>query len=195
MANMATETDETTQKPIVLHIGDPIKYNEAIYARFSELYTVIRPSAEERQRPEFIKALKEGRWGNFSAIFRPYWSTGGEMGKWDTELVSFLPSSVRIFASAGAGYDWADVGVLANHGHGMSLCVARSPEFFAQRVLNAHIDTLKALSTATRLPLAQSPLRTSLSLASSPPSVSSHGARQQPVNPPPSLNVILTPPL
>ena len=38
------------------------------------------------------------------------------MGRWDAELVPLLPSSVKVFASAGAGYDWADVDVLAEHG-------------------------------------------------------------------------------
>jgi hypothetical protein len=107
---------EPSQKPIVLHIGDPIKYNPAIYARFSSSFTVIRPSLEERQRPAFIQALKEKRWGDFSAIFRPFWSTGGEMGRWDRELIEFLPSSVKVFASAGAGFDWADVDVFAEKG-------------------------------------------------------------------------------
>lgn len=115
-AEMTAEISNPAPKPVVLHIGDPILYDEAIYARFCELYTVIRPSTEERQRPEFIKALKENRWGDFNAIFRPYWSTGGEMGKWDAELISCLPQGVRVFASAGAGYDWADVDELANHG-------------------------------------------------------------------------------
>lgn len=113
---MTADVYNTAPKPVVLHIGDPILYDEALYARFCELYTVIRPSTEERQRPEFIKALKENRWGDFNAIFRPYWSTGGEMGKWDAELISCLPQSVRVFASAGAGYDWANVDELANHG-------------------------------------------------------------------------------
>lgn len=34
------------------------------------------------------------------------------MGQWDNELISLLPSSVRIFASAGAGFNWADVDIL-----------------------------------------------------------------------------------
>lgn len=38
------------------------------------------------------------------------------MGRWDTELIPLLPTSLRVFASAGAGYDWADVDVLAAHG-------------------------------------------------------------------------------
>lgn len=34
------------------------------------------------------------------------------MGQWDQELISYLPPSVRIFASAGAGFNWADVNIL-----------------------------------------------------------------------------------
>lgn len=37
------------------------------------------------------------------------------MGRWVAELISLLPESVRIFASAGAGFDWADVDVLGKH--------------------------------------------------------------------------------
>lgn len=103
-------------KPVVLHIGDPIKYNPEVYARFSAAFTVVRPSLEERQRPQFVAALRDGRWGDFAAVFRPFWSTGGEMGRWDAELIACLPRSVRVFASAGAGFDWADVDVLAEHG-------------------------------------------------------------------------------
>lgn len=34
------------------------------------------------------------------------------MGQWDAELIPLLPPSVRIFASAGAGFNWADVDLL-----------------------------------------------------------------------------------
>ncbi|KAI5461730.1 hypothetical protein BGZ63DRAFT_414396 [Mariannaea sp. PMI_226] len=100
----------------VLHIGDPIKYNPETYARFSAQFDVVRPPAEERQRPEFIQALKEKRWGDFHAIFRPFWGTGGEMGQWDAELIDLLPETVRVFASAGAGFDWADTKLLGQRG-------------------------------------------------------------------------------
>lgn len=63
-----------------------------------------------------MQALKEKRWGEFSAIFRPFWGTGGEMGHWDKELVDLLPESVRVFASAGTGFDWADVKLLGERG-------------------------------------------------------------------------------
>jgi hypothetical protein len=100
----------------VLHIGDPIKYNPATYAEFSQAFEVVRPSAQERERSEFIRALKERRWGDFSAIFRPFWGTGGEMGQWDAELIGLLPDSVKVFASAGAGFDWADTKLLGEKG-------------------------------------------------------------------------------
>lgn len=113
---MAHEDTLIGGKPVVLHIGDPVKYNLTVYKRFAADFTVIRPSLEERQRDEFMRALKEKRWGDFSAIFRPFWGSGGEMGRWDKELVPLLPKSVKVFASAGAGFDWADVDVLADHG-------------------------------------------------------------------------------
>ncbi|KAM7196664.1 hypothetical protein V8F33_006004 [Rhypophila sp. PSN 637] len=100
----------------VLHIGDPIKYNPELYAEFSSTFEVIRPSTPERERSAFIQALKDKKWGNFSAIFRPFWGTGGEMGRWDTELIDLLPDSVTVFASAGAGFDWADTKLLGEKG-------------------------------------------------------------------------------
>jgi len=105
-----------SRKPVVLHLGDPVRYNPSIYERFASQFTIIRPSAEERQRHAFMAALKERRWGDFDAVFRPFWNTGGEMGRWNRELIALLPATVKVFASAGAGFDWADVDVLAEHG-------------------------------------------------------------------------------
>lgn len=103
-------------KPVVLHLGDPIKYNPGTYAELTSRFTVVRPSAAERQRPEFARALRERRWGDFAAIFRPFWATGGEMGNWDAELIALLPDSVRVFTSAGAGFDWVDTETLGKRG-------------------------------------------------------------------------------
>lgn len=114
-------------KPVVLHIGDPVKYNPETYAEFSAHFDIVRPSAEERVRPEFIAALKEKRWGSFAAISRPFWSTGGEMGDWDAELIDLLPDSVRVFASAGAGFEWADVELLGRKGERFELLLTTTP--------------------------------------------------------------------
>ncbi|KAI1173977.1 hypothetical protein F4777DRAFT_414185 [Nemania sp. FL0916] len=111
-----TTTHTSTTKPVVLHIGDPVQYNPETYVEFAEQFDVVRPSAAERTRPEFIDALRERRWGDFAAIFRPFWGSGGEMGAWDAELIDLLPESVCVFASAGAGFDWADVKLLGEKG-------------------------------------------------------------------------------
>ncbi|KAJ5084187.1 hypothetical protein NUU61_008766 [Penicillium alfredii] len=101
-------------KPIVLHLGDAIKYNHEFYNKeFLSRFDVIQ--ATEADREGFIQALKLKKYGEFSALFRPHFQTGGFMGHWNTELISHLPSSVRIFASAGAGFNWADVDALGQH--------------------------------------------------------------------------------
>lgn len=103
-------------RPTILWIGDAVKHNPAVYKRLESQFRIIRPEEEQRQRPAFLEALRAKTWGEFDAVLRPFWVTGGEMGRWDGELVPLLPQSCRIFASAGAGYDWADVDVLAEHG-------------------------------------------------------------------------------
>ncbi|KAF5653870.1 alcohol dehydrogenase [Fusarium sp. NRRL 25303] len=106
----------SADKPIILHIGDPIKYNHDLYKQLESKFTIIRPSAEERQRGPFLEALRQNKWGNFQAVMRPFWITGGEMGRWDKELIPLLPKSMKVYASAGAGYDWADVDIMAESG-------------------------------------------------------------------------------
>lgn len=103
-------------KPIVLHLGDPIQHNHLLYKELQNKATVIRPSAEERQRGNFLEALRTKKWGDFHAVMRPFWVTGGEMGRWDKELLPLLPDSVKVYASAGAGFDWADVDLMAERG-------------------------------------------------------------------------------
>ncbi|OJJ97005.1 hypothetical protein ASPACDRAFT_63311 [Aspergillus aculeatus ATCC 16872] len=125
----------TMPKPKVLHLGDPIKYNHDLYARFAATFDVIRPPTAERARPEFKRALQERRWGSFDAILRPFWNTGGEMGNWDEELIALLPESVKIIASAGAGYDWVDVECLARYGITYCNGAAASSESVADATL------------------------------------------------------------
>ena len=67
----------------VLYIGDDVRYNLDVYKSFSETFTIIQPMYEERQRDAFVKTLREARWGDFHAVFRPFWNSGGEMGRWD----------------------------------------------------------------------------------------------------------------
>ncbi|KAI9149931.1 Glyoxylate reductase 1 [Paramyrothecium foliicola] len=104
-----------TRKPVVLRIGEDIKYNHDYYQdKFLQRFNVV--ANEESDRESFIKALRDRKYGDFAAIFRPHFQTGGEMGQWDDELISLLPPSVRIFASAGAGFNWADTEALGRRG-------------------------------------------------------------------------------
>ncbi|KAI1360045.1 hypothetical protein F5Y08DRAFT_59985 [Xylaria arbuscula] len=135
----------SSSKPVVLHIGDAVKYNPETYAEFAAQFEIIRPSAAERARPEFIAALRERRWGDFAAIFRPFWSTGGEMGHWDAELIDLLPETVRVFACAGAGYDWADVELLGKKGIIYCNAGLASAEAVADFAVALIISTFRAL--------------------------------------------------
>ena len=38
------------------------------------------------------------------------------MGSWDRELIELLPASMRVMASAGAGFDWVNTETLAEFG-------------------------------------------------------------------------------
>jgi lactate dehydrogenase-like 2-hydroxyacid dehydrogenase len=110
-----------SSKPSVLHLGDPPRWHADLYKKLETHFTIVRPSAEERERPAFLKALEEKRWGNFVAIMRPFWNTGGEMGRIDRELISLLPESVKVYGSAGAGFDWVDTDILAEHGRFLNI--------------------------------------------------------------------------
>ncbi|KAJ5901070.1 hypothetical protein N7504_007063 [Penicillium tannophilum] len=101
-------------KPIVLQLGDDIRWNHDQYAKFKDQFEIKR--SYSMSRSEFIRALKERQFGDFVAMYRPFWNTGGEMGNWDEELISLLPDSCKIYASAGAGFDWVDTVALAKKG-------------------------------------------------------------------------------
>lgn len=101
-------------KPILLHLGDDIKWNNDLYRQLSSKFDIRR--SYSMSRPEFKAALQSKQFGDFSAMYRPFWNTGGEMGNWDDELISLLPKSCKIYASAGAGFDWVDTVRLAQSG-------------------------------------------------------------------------------
>jgi lactate dehydrogenase-like 2-hydroxyacid dehydrogenase len=101
-------------KPTILHLGDDIRWNHELYAEMAKNFRIERSYSMGRE--EFKKALKEKRWGDFVGIYRPFWNTGGEMGDWNQELIELLPKSCKIYASAGAGFDWVDTKTMAEHG-------------------------------------------------------------------------------
>ena len=52
------------------------------------------------------------------------------MGQWDAELIGLLPESVKVFASAGAGFDWADTKLLGSRGKKMPIPLALALVYF-----------------------------------------------------------------
>ncbi|KAF2404661.1 D-isomer specific 2-hydroxyacid dehydrogenase [Trichodelitschia bisporula] len=99
-------------KPTILHLGDDIRWNHDLYALLQTRFTIVR--SHSMPRAEFKRALETHQFGDFAAMYRPFWNTGGEMGNWDEELIALLPPTCRIFTSAGAGFDWVDTRALAS---------------------------------------------------------------------------------
>jgi len=73
------------QRPILLHLGDNVRWNHELYRKLQARFDVRR--SYSMGRPEFKKALEAKQFGDFEAIYRPFWSSGGEMGNWDDELM------------------------------------------------------------------------------------------------------------
>lgn len=106
----------STKRPTILHLGDPICYYPDVYTRLASQFDFIRPKVEDLDRETFKQHLRDGTWGNFSAIMKPFWSTGSEMHPWITDLIELLPPNMKIMAGAGAGFDWVDTKALAERG-------------------------------------------------------------------------------
>ncbi|KAF6802842.1 putative d-mandelate dehydrogenase [Colletotrichum sojae] len=131
-------------KPIVLQLGDDIKWNHDLYKEFTSKFEIRR--SYSMPRAEFIQALKDKKFGDFFAIYRPFWNTGGEMGNWDQELISLLPSSCKIYASAGAGFDWVDTESLAKRGVIYCNAAAACTESVADGAIWLIISTFRLFS-------------------------------------------------
>lgn len=100
-------------------------YNPEIFARLQTKFNIIQPPAQDLSRAAFISNLKNRTWGDFSAIMKPFWSSGSQMHPWDRELIDLLPSSMKVMSGAGAGYDWVDDGALAERGKSINLFLPR----------------------------------------------------------------------
>jgi hypothetical protein len=78
----------THSRPTILHLGDDIRWNHDLYTELTQKFNVIRTHSIGREA--FKNALMDKTWGEFVAMYRPFWNTGGEMGNWDEELM-YLP--------------------------------------------------------------------------------------------------------
>ena len=78
-------------KPIVLYLGDDIRWNHDLYEELKTLFEIKRSYSIGRE--EFKDALRTQKFGDFVAMYRPFWNTGGEMGNWDDELMYIQQAS------------------------------------------------------------------------------------------------------
>ncbi|KAF2465361.1 D-mandelate dehydrogenase-like protein [Lindgomyces ingoldianus] len=131
-------------KPIILHLGDDIRWNHELYASLQSKFQIERSYSLGRE--EFKQGLREGRWGDFVGMYRPFWNTGGEMGNWDEELISLLPKSCKIYASAGAGFDWVDTKTMAEHGVIYCNSAPSCTESVADAAIFLIISTFRAMA-------------------------------------------------
>ncbi|KAI1077801.1 D-isomer specific 2-hydroxyacid dehydrogenase [Whalleya microplaca] len=131
-------------KPIVLHLGDDIRWNHDLYKDFQAKFEIRR--SYSMNRADFKKALETKAFGDFFAIYRPFWNTGGEMGNWDEELISLLPNSCKIFASAGAGFDWVDTAAMARKGVVYCNAAAACTESVADAAIWLILSTFRLFS-------------------------------------------------
>lgn len=82
---VSTMPTDSTLKPTILHLGDDIRWNHDLYTKLFWHFNIIRTHSLNRE--SFQSALQEKTWGDFVAMYRPFWNTGGEMGNWDAELM------------------------------------------------------------------------------------------------------------
>ncbi|GAA5868591.1 hypothetical protein JCM8547_003197 [Rhodosporidiobolus lusitaniae] len=104
----------SSSRPRVLLLGEAPIYQLDLWKAFQQKFDVV--SADLSSRDGFIEALNNETYGSFSAIIKPAVESGNGANPWNSELISHLPSSVKVFASAGAGFDYLSVPALNDCG-------------------------------------------------------------------------------
>ncbi|KAF3003206.1 hypothetical protein E8E13_009700 [Curvularia kusanoi] len=137
-----------SSKPTILHLGADVRWNHDLYTKLCQKFNIIRTYSADRET--FKRALKDGTWGDFVCMYRPFWNTGGEMGNWDAELIDLLPRSCKLFASAGAGFDWVDTRALASRGIIYCNAASACTESVADATLFLVLSTFRLFGWSSR---------------------------------------------
>lgn len=101
----------TSAKPKVLRIGK-VEFAHKRWSDLSEVAEVI--SCTSANREEFFKDLKT-KYDGITSITRTFHSIE-QTGRFDEELASHLPASVKTLSHCGAGYDQIDVKPFTDRG-------------------------------------------------------------------------------
>ncbi|ENH74460.1 Glyoxylate reductase [Fusarium oxysporum f. sp. cubense race 1] len=96
-------------KPIVLHLGDDIKWNHDLYKTFTSHFEIKR--SHSMSRPDFINALKKKTFGDFFAIYRPFWNTGAALAK---RGVTYCNAAAACTESVADAAIWLIISVFRN---------------------------------------------------------------------------------
>ncbi|KAG6085800.1 hypothetical protein E4U16_000012 [Claviceps sp. LM84 group G4] len=94
-----------TQKPGVLMLG-VINHAHAEFDQLSDVADVTQVTSGNRD--EFLRDCDGGKYNNVVAILRTFDSVQ-ITGRFDAELISHFPASVRFVCHDGAGYDQIDI--------------------------------------------------------------------------------------
>ncbi|KND87462.1 putative 2-hydroxyacid dehydrogenase UNK4.10 [Tolypocladium ophioglossoides CBS 100239] len=98
-------TAQDSSRPGILMLGI-VHHPKPEFEKLSEVADVRQVTSGTRE--EFIRDCDAGKYNNVVAISRTYDSVA-ITGRFDAELVSHLPSSVKFLSHNGAGYDQIDV--------------------------------------------------------------------------------------
>ncbi|EGV65132.1 NAD-binding D-mandelate dehydrogenase [Yamadazyma tenuis] len=104
-------------KPLILHT-DPVRYGQAPWTEMEKIAEVVHIGQYSRE--QFIADL-HGKYSNVVAIARGY-LTGSKVGRFDEDLVSHFPPTLKYIAHQGAGYDQIDIEPLTKRGIQVSHC-------------------------------------------------------------------------
>ncbi|EEH49653.1 uncharacterized protein PADG_05732 [Paracoccidioides brasiliensis Pb18] len=107
---------DTNSKPTILFVGNTIRYATNQWEKFQERFTIIPYTSQSKA--EFISNLQPGGpYSTINGIFRPsVLKPQVNLPLLDKELISHLPTTCKIIASASHGYDGIDTEELARRG-------------------------------------------------------------------------------
>ncbi|GAA6014485.1 hypothetical protein JCM10207_001624 [Rhodosporidiobolus poonsookiae] len=101
-------------RPRILLLGHEPKNQTDKWETFKRDFEIV--PAGLTTRDAFLTALREKSYGDFAGVIKLAVETGNEASPWNEELISLLPSSVKLFAAAGAGFDYLSLDALNARG-------------------------------------------------------------------------------
>ncbi|KZT69685.1 hypothetical protein DAEQUDRAFT_765269 [Daedalea quercina L-15889] len=149
VASSAAAYSQTAKMLPRVVLCDPVEYQYECKAMFDGVAEVIKidPSTDRR---EFIRRLQPG--GTLEGVIGLFERNQsiGRIGRFDEDLISELPSSIKWIAHMGAGYDKVDVLACKERGIGVSNTPGAVDDATATTALYLMISALRGFSAAER---------------------------------------------